>query len=197
MKKSNNLPQGWEWKKLLDLCIEDKVIIDGKNSDLPYLGLEMIESNNSMINWDAKTIEGNGTCFYFDNRHVLYSKLRPYLDKVVLPQIKGRCTTELIPLFPTKITCREFLVYILRRKETIDYVMKEKTGSRMPRANMKHLLNMTVPIPINIDEQKRIVAIIETKLQAVEKVKRAMNEQLSYICSLPSSILRQAFRGEL
>jgi type I restriction enzyme S subunit len=197
MKKGSNLPQGWEWKKLLDLCVEDKVIIDGKDSDLPYLGLEMIESNNSMINWDSKTIEGNGTCFYFDNRHVLYSKLRPYLNKVVLPQIKGRCTTELIPLFPTKDTCREFLVYILKREETIDYVMKEKTGSRMPRANMKHLLNMAVPVPINIDEQKRIADIIEKKLQTVEKAKKAANEQLLYICSLQSSILRQAFKGEL
>jgi type I restriction enzyme S subunit len=197
MKKGNDLPQGWEWKKLSDLCVEDKVIIDGRNSDLPYLGLEMIESNSSIINWNVRTIEGNGSCFYFDNRHVLYSKLRPYLNKVVLPQIKGRCTTELIPLFPTEYTCREFLVYILRRKETINYAMKEKTGSRMPRANVKHLLNMTVPVPINIKEQKRIVDIIETKLQLVEKTKKAANEQLSYICSLPSSILHQAFRGEL
>jgi type I restriction enzyme S subunit len=195
--KGNNFPKDWGWKKLLDLCIEDKVIIDGKNSDLPYLGLEMIESNNSIINWGAKKIEGNGTCFYFDNRHILYSKLRPYLNKVVLPQIKGRCTTELIPLFPTKDTCREFLVYILRRKETIDYAMKEKTGSRMPRANMKHLLNMIVQVPINIDEQKRIADVIETKLQTVEKAKKAVNEQLSFIDALQSSILRQAFKGKL
>jgi type I restriction enzyme S subunit len=156
MKK---LPRNWAWRKLSELCIEDKVIIDGKESDLPYLGLEMIESNDGHIKWNSKTIEGNGACFYFDNRHVLYSKLRPYLNKVALPQSPGRCTTELIPLFPSKDISREFLAYILRRKETIDYVIKEKTGSRMPRANMKYLLNMEIMLPLDIAEQKRIVDI--------------------------------------
>jgi type I restriction enzyme S subunit len=176
--KKNKLPDGWSIERLSNLCVEDKIIIDGKDSKLPFLGLEMIKSDSGVIDWAAKTMEGNGTCYYFDQRHVLYSKLRPYLNKVVLPNASGRCSTELVPLYPNNRICREYLVYLLRRKETIEYVMSEKTGSRMPRANIKYLLTMDVPLP-PIEVQNRIVKIIETKLKSVEKTKQAVEEQKS------------------
>ncbi|MDR3262390.1 MAG: hypothetical protein LBT78_11240, partial [Tannerella sp.] len=60
------LPPGWEWKRLGDICEEDKIIVDGRSSDLPFLGLEMVESETGKIDWDAQTVEGASTCFYFD-----------------------------------------------------------------------------------------------------------------------------------
>jgi type I restriction enzyme S subunit len=183
-------------KDLKNLCEEDKVIIVGEKSNLPFWGLEMIESDTGAIDWTKKTTEGNGTCYYFDRRHILYSKLRPYLNKVALPDTSGRCSTELIPLFPNNRICREYLAYLLRRNETVEYVMSEKTGSRMPRASIKYLLTMDVPLP-PIDEQKRIAKIIETKLNTVEKTKQLLDQQLAYINAFPSAILRKAFNGEL
>jgi type I restriction enzyme S subunit len=97
---AHQLPPGWDWKRLGEICEEDKVIVDGRSSDLPFLGLEMVEAETGKINWDAQTVEGTSTCFYFDERHILYGKLRPYLNKVALPDVQGRCSTELIPLFP-------------------------------------------------------------------------------------------------
>jgi type I restriction enzyme S subunit len=196
--KKKELPEGWEWEKLSNLCMEDKVIINGKKSNLPFLGLEMIKSGSGVIDWSMQTMEGNGTCYYFDKRHILYSKLRPYLNKVVLPNAPGKCSTELVPLCinTNNKICREYLVYLLRRQETVEYVMSEKTGSRMPRANIKYLLTMTIPLP-PLAEQKRIVGIIETKFKSVEKTKQLLNQQFSYINALPAAILRQAFNGEL
>jgi len=191
----NKLPTGWEWKRLGDICVEDKVIIDGRNSTLPFIGLEMIKSETGEIDLEAQTMPGISTCFYFDERHILYGKLRPYLNKVALPNFSGRCSTELVPLFPINGNCREFLAYLLRRNETIEYIMKEKTGSRMPRANMNYLLSMKIPVP-PIEEQERIVKIIEIKLTAVEKAKNVVDELSLYINALPSSILRKAFNGE-
>jgi len=171
------LPAGWGWKRLGDICIEDKVIIDGRNSTLPFIGMEMIKSGTGEIDLEAQTMPGVSTCYYFDERHILYGKLRPYLNKVALPNFSGRCSTELVPLFPINGNCRGFLAYLLRRNETIEYIMKEKTGSRMPRANMKYLLSMKIPIP-PIEEQERIVKIIENKLTAVDKVGIINTEQL-------------------
>jgi type I restriction enzyme S subunit len=174
---TDKLLDGWEWKELNDICIEDKVIIDGKDSSLPSVGLEMIKSGTGEIDFELQTMDGISNCYYFDDRHILYGKLRPYLNKVAIPNLKGRCSTELVPLFPKEGIYREFLALILKRKETIEYVMKEKTGSRMPRANVKYLLTMEVPVP-PIQEQIRIVKTIETKLNAIEKINKASNEQI-------------------
>jgi type I restriction enzyme S subunit len=193
-KTAETLPPGWKRVRLGDVCIEDKLIISGSESGLPYLGLEMIQSKTGIINWESSELDSKGTCFYFDERHVLYSKLRPYLNKVALPNKKGKCTTELIPLFPNQDVCREYLALLLRRNETVEYAMKEKTGSRMPRVNMTHLFNMIIPLP-PLDEQKRIAESIEKKLQAVEKVKNAVKDELAYVEELSASILHQELTG--
>jgi len=186
----------WDIVRLGDVCCEDKTHIDGNSSLKPYLGLEMIEAETGRIDWSISTVEGISTCYSFDTRHILYGKLRPYLNKVALPTIDGRCTTEIIPLLPKDGVCRKYIAFWLRRKETVDYIMPENTGSRMPRANMNHLLKMEIPLPL-IDEQHRIVAEIERKLAAVERAKKAAVEQLNAINTIPTAILRQAFSGEV
>jgi restriction endonuclease S subunit len=100
------------------------------------------------------------------------------LNKVALPMIEGRCSTEIIPLLPKSDVCRNYIAFLLRRKETIDYVMPENTGSRMPRADMKHLLDMEISLP-SIDKQRRIATEIERQLAVVEKAKQAAQEQLA------------------
>jgi type I restriction enzyme S subunit len=189
---AHQLPPGWEWKRLGDICEEDKVIVDGRSSDLPFLGLEMVETETGEIDWEARTTEGTSTCYYFDKRHILYGKLRPYLNKVALPDVQGRCSTELVPLFPKDKNSREFIAYLLRRNETIDYVMAEKTGSRMSRANVGYLLSLKVPVP-SPDEQRRIVTRINAKLAVVEKARKAAAEQEILSQNLFSSLLQKCF----
>ncbi len=135
------LPPGWRWARLGTVCMQDRqTIVPG--SDLyttrPYLSLEHVESNTGRILREPAEViadEGQSTTFAFDSRHILYGKLRPYLNKVALPDFAGRCTTELIPLLPQG-TDREFLAWILRRQETVETAMHEKTGSRMPRTDI-------------------------------------------------------------
>jgi type I restriction enzyme S subunit len=182
----------WEKVRLRDICFEDKFIVDGKSSKMPYLGLEMIEAGTGTIDWNASTVAGVSTCYRFDVRHVLYGKLRPYLNKVALPDIEGRCSTEIMPLLPKENVCREFIAYLLRRQETIDYVIPEKSGSRMPRADMGYLMKMPVLLP-SLDEQRRIAEEIERQLAIVDKAKKAAEEQVVTISALPAAILRQAF----
>jgi type I restriction enzyme S subunit len=193
--RNDNTSKDWEIIKLGDICIEDKTIIDGSKSDLPFIGLEMVKSRTGEIIWEAQTMPGNSTCYYFDERHILYGKLRPYLNKVALPDFKGRCSTELVPLFVKPNYNKEFVSYLLRQNETVNYVMKEKTGSRMPRANMQYLLNMKVMVP-SLTEQNRIVNMLKAKLEYISYLTRIVNEQYSYLESFPNSILRKAFNGE-
>ena len=128
---------------------------------LPFVGVENVESESGAFNFGNGSRIGNqrSTTFRFDERHVLYAKLRPYLNKVATPGFAGRCSTELVPLLPRNGVDREFIAYLLRRKETVEYVMTAVTGSRMPRTDMKALLSLPVSIP-PLDEQRRIVGIL-------------------------------------
>lgn len=193
-----SLPKDWRWAKLGDICEQDRRIIEPNSVEatrLIYLGLEYIESNTGRILREpAEPInndEGKSTSFAFDTRHVLYGKLRPYLNKVALPEFEGRCTTELIPLLP-KEADRNFLAWLLRRSETVSAAMQGKTGSRMPRANMDELLTLEIPVP-PLDEQKRIAARLDEQMRHIEQARQAAEESLSAAWDLPSAYLLDIF----
>jgi len=201
-RPGEELPAGWRWVKLGDVCKQDRQIIEPRSSQakkLRYYSLEHIESGTGRIlTVTEKQIESAGisTTFCFDRNHVLYGKLRPYLNKVALPEEPGRCTTELIPLRPNHLVDRIFLAWLLRRRETVEFAMQGKTGSRMPRADMDNILSLGVPLPPLV-EQKRIATFLNDKLPSVGKVSAAVQSQLIEINALTSALLRKAFNGEL
>lgn len=186
--------------KIGELCVQDREIIEPRSTaaqERSYLSLEHIVSGSGVIIKDeslAVEDEGRSSTFAFDGRHVLYGKLRPYLNKVALPDFAGRCTTELIPLLPKPETDREFLAWMLRRKETVEFAMQGKTGSRMPRADMDELMKMEVPfVPHN--EQVRIAGRLREQMAAVERARAAVQAQLDAAQSLIQSLLRESLKA--
>ena len=147
-------------------------------SRLPFVGVENIVGGSGILNFSTDSRIGiqKSTAFRFDERHVLYAKLRPYLNKVATPDFAGRCSTELVPLLPRDGVDRDFLAYLLRRKETVEFVMASVTGSRMPRTDMKALMSMRVPLP-PLDEQRRIVDVLNTAAR-IERLRARANERL-------------------
>ena len=145
-------------------------------SGLPFVGVEHVESGSGAFNFNNGSRIGSqrSTTFRFDERHVLYAKLRPYLNKVATPGFAGKCSTELVPLLPREGVDRDFVAHLLRRRQTVEYVMASVTGSRMPRTDMKALMTMRVPLP-PLDEQRRIVGILN-RASKIERL-RAQAEQ--------------------
>ena len=145
-------------------------------SGLPFVGVEHVESHSGAFNFNNGSRIGNqrSTTFRFDERHVLYAKLRPYLNKVATPGFAGRCSTELVPLLPRDGVDREFVAFLLRRQETVDYVMSSVTGARMPRTDMKALMSLRVPRP-PLNEQRRIVGILN-RAAKIERLRTQARE---------------------
>ncbi|BAQ62907.1 type I restriction-modification system [Geminocystis sp. NIES-3708] len=201
-KNKHHLPDGWQWVKLGDICQEDKQIIEPKTNlwaSLTYISLEHIESQTGKIlktPSESSEDKGISSTYAFNTSHVLYGKLRPYLNKVAIPNFSGRYTTELIPFIPKDGIDRVFLGWIFRRKETVERAMQGKTGSRMPRASISDLLKLEIPLP-PIDEQKRIASILNEQMSTVENARKTAEAQLEAINQLPSALLRRAFNGEL
>ena len=152
-------------------------------SELPFVGVEHVESESGAFNFNNGSRIGNqrSTTFRFDDRHVLYAKLRPYLNKVATPEFAGRCSTELVPLLPKDGVDREFIAYLLRRKETVEYVMASVTGARMPRTDMKALMSLPVPLP-PLDEQQRIVGILNQAAK-IERLRARARELMGEFMS--------------
>jgi restriction endonuclease S subunit len=184
--------------RLREICEEVRQGIQPDSEEAkrrPYLSLEHIQSESGRILGTAEDGEsGKSLTFAFGPKDVLYGKLRPYLNKVALPDFEGRCTTELIPLRPKAGVDREFLAWLLRRPETVAAVMQEKTGSRMPRADMDLLLSMEISIPSHA-EQKRIAERLNEQLALSERAKAAGTDKINAAIALRHALLRRAFLG--
>lgn len=110
----------------------------------------------------------------FDDGNVLYSKLRPYLNKVLLPDAAGYCTSELVPLRPNQeLVTREYLAAYLRSFSFVSWVSQQVDGAKMPRVSMKVLWEHSIKLP-TLDEQKRITSILNTADRLRRKRQQAM-----------------------
>lgn len=108
----------------------------------------------------SKTPEApQANSFRFGTEHVLYGKLRPYLNKVALADFEGKCSTEIIPLRPAPELDRRYLSYFLRSPLTVSRISEKTAGARMPRADMDFVLGLEINLPSSA-EQRRIVDIL-------------------------------------
>ena len=156
---------GWKETRLGDVC---HIAKKRHNGDLlPYLGLEHIESGTGQLACAPAPAKVKSQTFYFNETHLLYGRLRPYLNKVFLPDFEGHCTTEIFPIQCGPELHRRFLFYWLIDKTTVAAINRTSTGARMPRANVNALLDFKFRIP-PIHEQKRIVAILDKAFTAIE-----------------------------
>jgi type I restriction enzyme, S subunit len=137
---------------------------------------------------------GSSKCA-FDERHVLYSKLRPYLNKVVLPDGPGVGTSELIPMRPDPARLdREYLAYYLRSPDFLDFAARNTRGANLPRISMRSLWRHEVPLP-GLEEQRRIVARIQECLGLVGEIEKLRTQTLQDIENLPTSVFGDRVDG--
>ncbi|AMV35106.1 EcoKI restriction-modification system protein HsdS [Pirellula sp. SH-Sr6A] len=145
-------------KRLGDVCGFDKS--QGIHHGLPYVGLENIESHTGRFIGSSEPLEVKSSTFKFTREHVLYGRLRPYLNKVLAPDFEGHCSTEIFPIKPAPQLSREYLLYWLLADETVERINETCTGARMPRADMNDVLEFDFPLPPPA-EQQRIVAVLD------------------------------------
>lgn len=148
---------------LRDVCAQDRATVrTGEDSSLRYLGLESIEAQTGrLVEGElSKTPESpQANSFRFDTRHVLYAKLRPYLNKVFVPTFEGKCSTELVPLLPAIGLDRSYLAYFLRSESIVTAISAKTAGARMPRADMDFVFGLQIPLP-PLPGQRRIVDVL-------------------------------------
>ena len=146
------------------------------------LNLDMVESQTGrIINYNivSKDEIGGSVCT-FDENNVLYSKLRPYLNKVVIPDGKGYATSELVPLRPDpKIINRIYLAYLLRSNEFVEMIKEKVAGAKMPRVSMSDFREFNVPVPL-LELQNQFASFV----QEIDKSRLLSNHSLLLLKSI-------------
>ena len=173
--------KGWATRKMKDVAPQKVYHGNIPSSDGKYwlLNLDMVESQTGRVIekvlFTPDEIGNSTTTFNEDN--VLYSKLRPYLNKVVVPDEPGYCTSELVPLLPNKgIVNRIFLAYLLRSKFFVEYISARVAGAKMPRVTMSDFREFDIIIPpLKLQES------FAERISTLDKQKSIIN------ASLPSS----------
>ncbi len=193
--------KGWKLSTLEEVAPIQSNSIQSLDPDklYNYISLEHIESNTGRLINFAPTLgaEIKSSKIAFTREHVLYGKLRPYLNKVFVPDFDGICTTELVPLLPKKeVLKREFLAWQLRSPQFVNYAMSNLTGTRMPRISIEALKNAKIAIP-PIDEQIRIATLLDKLQNQIAEIRQRQKETVEKLEKMTQTILKKAFMGEL
>ena len=146
------------------------------------LNLDMIEQRTGRVNRHNYVSEEElrGSIVQFDTENVLYSKLRPNLNKVVLPDTDGFSTSELLPLRPdSSVLDRDYLATFLRSDNFVIWAVSKTAGAKMPRLGTKELMSVEIPIP-TIEQQKAIAA----KFKNLEQLIFLRKQQLAKLDEL-------------
>ena len=200
-----DLPKGWEWCRFGEISTyaqtKKKINASNANSQLWRLDLEDIERGGRLLT--IKTVgerKAVGDKTIFNRGDILYSKLRPYLLKILVAPQEGICTPEIIPFTCYGDICNDYIVSFLKSPYVDDYINAVTFGVKMPRVGTETIISLPIPLP-PLSEQQRIVEKIEELMPLVEQYGKAQSELEALNSNirerLKKSVLQYAIEGKL
>ncbi len=200
------IPESWKWVRFGDCTnyaqAKEKMSPIDLTDSIWSLDLEDIEKDTGkIINYNtAGTRKISGEKVVFKKGQILYSKLRPYLKKILIAPDDGICSPELVPFSVYGNLDTQYIVSVLKAPH-IDFLINSVTyGVKMPRVGTDTMINLLIPLP-PLAEQKRIVAKIEELLPYIDRYEKAWNRLEDFNKRFPAdmqkSILQLAIQGKL
>ena len=174
----DDLPETWKICCLWELCdYGDCINVNTEDiaEDAWILDLEDIEKDTGTVLKKVTKAQRNSvsTKHKFHSGQVLYSKLRPYLNKVVLSDADGYCTSEILPLEFKNCVLPEYARYYLMSGTFIAYANHCSYGVKMPRLGTTDGKKAIFSLP-PLSEQKRIVETIDFCFMQLNKISEAL-----------------------
>ena len=194
------VPSSWVWTTLGEIsnygeC--NNVSVDSITDDDWVLELEDLEKDTAKIiqtlSRSKRSIKG--VRHRFNKGDILYSKLRTYLNKVLVAPQSGYCTTEIMP-FNSYCNVSSYLNHVLRSAYFLDYTQQCGYGVKMPRLSTTDACNGMIPLP-PLAEQKRIVKEIEHWFSLIDVIESGKEDLQATIKQAKSKILDLAIHGKL
>ena len=195
--ENGKLPEGWEWAKLVDAIAPSNAKIEpSKCADSAYLSLEHIEAHTGRIIGSGKGADVESTKAVFHAGDVLYGKLRPYLNKVCIPNFDGICSTDILVFPKSRCIENQFLMHFLMQPSVVEYANHNSKGIQLPRIAFAKLGELQVPVP-PLAEQHRIVGKVEALLAGVNAARQRLAKLPAILKRFRQSLLAAACSGRL
>lgn len=207
LKKSYNydvkfdIPKHWRMMKLGQISsygdTPKKAMISETTPDTWILELEDIQSGGALLykkRVNSSTSIGEKTVF--KKNQVLYSKLRPYLKKVLVADENGISTPELISFDVYGGIVEKYIVFYLTNSFVDKMINNRSYGVKMPRVDAGFMVNLPIPVP-PLAEQKRIVQRVEEIFRILDTIDEAQEKYSADAASLRSKLITAGIQGKL
>ena len=189
--KSNN--KGWKivnFKECAD--IDTNMIHEFEGyEEYPHIGIDSIEKETGRL-VGYRTIAEDGVIsgkYLFSSAHIIYSKIRPNLNKVAMPDFDGLCSADAYPILVKKGICnREYFGYTLRSQYFLDYILALSNRTNLPKVNKSQVEGFLLPLP-PIAVQDQFAAFVHQ----VAKSKAAVQKALDQAQLLFDSLMQEYF----
>ena len=190
--------ESWEKSRFDEVAtIKSNLVNPLDFPDLPHIAPDNIEKKTGVL-LEYHTVSEDGVTsgkHRFYPGQILYSKIRPYLSKVVVVNFNGLCSADMYPI-EAKGNARCLWYYMLS-EEFLEQASSAGSRSVLPKINQKELSALTVVLPTLKDEQEEIVRILDDLFSKEQQAKEAAEGVLEQIDLIKKAILARAFRGEL
>ena len=171
------IPKEWEMTKLENIIKQKKETVSPFNiQPTRYIGLEHIDSGDCKIRLWGNSSEVRSIKFKFRVGDILYGKLRPYLNKAVIAEWNGICSTDILVFEAKKRMNNIFILYLIHHPDTLRYAITTSTGTNHPRTSWRMLSRFRVPLPPLPEQNKiaEILSIVDGRIQLLKEKKNKL-----------------------
>ena len=186
-------PKGWPVLPFPEFAeIDGNMTTDyEKYADYPHIGIDSIEKGTGELK-GYRTVREDGVIsgkYIFTPQHIIYSKIRPNLNKVALPAFEGLCSADAYPILPNRENCnRVFLAVNMRSEYYLEYILQFSSRTNLPKVNRKEIAGFRMPLP-PLPLQEQFAAFVEQ----TDKSKLAVQKGLQELEILKKSLMQQYF----
>ncbi len=199
--QKHTIPSSWRWVRLGEISsygdTPEKTDADRCADDVWLLDLEDIEAGGKLLH-KTRVLEkrSKGEKTIFTEGQILYSKLRPYLKKVLIADEDGISTPELISFDVFGGIDARYIVFCLLNTFTNKAIDARSYGIKMPRVDAGFMVNLPIPLP-PISEQKYIADKVESVLSEIDSLADAQTRYTSDTTALKSKVIDAGIQGRL
>ncbi len=162
---------------------------------LPYIGMEHVSRDTGVIDSFGSSSAYRSSAPRVFKGDVLYGRLRPYLNKVVISPGEAFASGEFIVLPPNEEINEKFLQLRLLSQDFVEFAGTLDTGDR-PRVSWEQISQFEIYLP-PIDEQIKLIEILKEHFLRLEITATVANTIEKQSSSLRRSLLQAAFTGQL
>ena len=197
MATDSSYPSTWALVQLGELVVPSKERFTPiETEEKIFIGLAHIESNSGKIIGKSSSLDTKSLKTVFHSGDILYGRLRPYLNKVSVPEFDGVCSTDILVFNKSRFFSSKYFAFFLLTPSFVEYTTKNMSGVQHPRVKFDVISKFLVPFP-PYNEQIRIVSKIEELFSRLDQGVKDLQKTQQQLEQYQQSTIQQAFTGKL